>query len=289
MKRILREPLVHFLLLGAALFVAFQLRGASEEPGGGRIVVPAGRVEALASGFARTWRRPPTRVELEGLVGEWVREEVLYREALARGLDRDDTIVRRRLRQKLEFLADDLAEMVEPTGEQLQAWLAGHADSYRLPPELALRQVFVSPDRRGDRVEADALALLVALRAQGAAADIAELGDALMLPAELELQPLDALERQFGPGFGEDLLALEPGVWSGPVESGYGLHLVLVTEREEGRLPALDEVRAAVERDWLAARREELAEAFYQGLRERYSVEVEWPQPEPERPGAPER
>ena len=110
--------------------------------------------------------------------------------------------------------------------------------------------------------------------------DLSELGDPLMLPDELGLQPLDAIERTFGPGFAQDLLTLEPGRWQGPIESGYGLHLVLVTQREEGRLPALDEVRAAVERDWLADRRGELAEAFYQGLRERYEVEVQWPQPD---------
>jgi hypothetical protein len=243
--------------------------------------VPAGRIEALASGFARTWRRPPTRAELEGLVDEWVREEVLYREAIARGLDRDDAVVRRRLRQKLEFLADDLADLVEPNEDQLADWLAEHADRYRQPPRLALRQVYLSPDRRGDRAEDDARELLESLRVEGAAADLTELGDPLMLPDELELQPLDQIERVFGPGFGEDLLELEPGTWEGPVASSYGLHLVLVVEREDGRLPALEEVRGDVERDWMTARREELAETFYQGLRSRYEVEVEWPQPEP--------
>lgn len=280
MKKLLREPLLHFLALGAVLFLAYRVRGAAAGAEGGVIVVPAGRVEALASGFARTWRRPPTRAELEGLVDEWVREEVLYREAIARGLDRDDTVVRRRLRQKLEFLAEDLAELVEPTDEQLEDWLAAHADRYRQSPRLALRQVYVSPDRRGERAEADARQLLVSLRQEGPAADIAELGDPLMLPAELELQALDAIERLFGPGFGEELLALEPGTWHGPIGSSYGLHLVLVSQREEARTPGLEEVRAAVERDWLTAHREGLAEAFYEGLRARYEVEVEWPQPE---------
>jgi hypothetical protein len=251
--------------------------------------VPAGRIEALASGFARTWRRPPTRDELQGLVDEWIREEVLYREAIARGLDRDDAVVRRRLRQKLEFLADDLAELVEPSEDQLAAWLAEHADRYRQPSRLALRQVYVSPDRRGERAEADARELLELLRGQGAAADTTQLGDPLMLPGELELQPLDEIERVFGPGFGADLLPLETGTWQGPIGSSYGLHLVLVVEREEGRLPPLEEVRDEVARDWLTARREELAETFYQGLRERYEVEVEWPQPEPEPVEEPQR
>jgi hypothetical protein len=282
MKKLLREPLVHFLLLGAALFALFQLRGASADGGGGRIVVPAGRIEALSSGFARTWRRPPTQSELEGLVDEWIREEVLYREAIARGLDRDDAVVRRRLRQKLEFLADDLADLVEPTGDQLADWLATHADRFRRPPRLALRQVFVSPDRRGERAAADARELLEVLRGEGAAADIGELGDPLMLPAELELQPLDEIERVFGPGFGEDLLPLEAGTWQGPIGSSYGLHLVLVVQREEGHVPSLADVRDEVARDWMTAHREELAETFYQGLRARYEIAVEWPQPEPE-------
>ena len=126
MRRILREPLVHFLVLGAALFAAFQLAGDRGEATQGKIVITSGKIEHMVTGFSRTWRRPPTAKELDGLVEDYLREEVFYREALALGLDKDDTIVRRRMRQKLEFLAGDATSIVAPTDLELQAWLERH-------------------------------------------------------------------------------------------------------------------------------------------------------------------
>ena len=150
MKRWLREPLVHFLVLGAALFLFYEWRGGGGGPGSSRIVIGSGQIEHLAAGFARTWSRPPTEAELKGLIDDWVREEIATREAMAMGLDRDDTVLRRRLRQKLEFLVEDAAAAAPTTDAELEAWLGEHADSYAVPPEITLRQVFVSPERHGD-------------------------------------------------------------------------------------------------------------------------------------------
>ena len=166
MKSILREPLVHFLLLGGLLFLFFEWRG-SGGPTSSRIVITPGLVEHLASGFARTWQRPPTDAELKGLIDDYVKEEIATREAVGMGLDRDDTIIRRRLRQKLEFLVEDAASSAPPTDAELQAWLDEHPQSFRAEPQLAFRQVYVSPERRGASAATDAEKLLARLRAKG--------------------------------------------------------------------------------------------------------------------------
>jgi parvulin-like peptidyl-prolyl isomerase len=176
------------------------------------------------------------------------------------------------MRQKLEFLSEDLAPITEPDEAALARRLAEHADAYRVEARVALRQVFVSRERRGDSAVADSQALLTRLAADPGA-DVA--GDASLLPEELPLGPLGDVARVFGDAFAEQVAKLEPGRWSGPVESGFGLHLVLVEAREEARASALDEVREAVRNDWLAAQRAEANEAFFRRLRERYEVTVD--------------
>ncbi len=280
-KRLLRDPLLHFLLLGAALFLFSRWQGEANAAGEGPIVVSPARIESLAAGFARTWLRSPTRAELERLTADWVREEVAVREARAMGLEEGDTVVRRRLRQKLEFLAEGLAPAGEPADEELRAFLEEHEQEFRLEASYALRHVYVSRERRGDAAQADARALLIELERTGPAADISATGDALPLPEELEPTRAGEIAGLFGQGFADALAELEPGRWCGPLESAYGLHLVLVRERSEGRLPALEEVRAEVLREWEAARREELRDAFYARLLERHQVIVQWPEEPP--------
>ncbi len=158
--KLVREPLVHFLLLGLGLFVLFGIVGDSDDAPTGRIEVSAARIAQLNEIFTRTWQRSPTEQELEGLIEDHIREEVYYREALAMGLDRDDTIVRRRLRQKLEFFTDDLVAAVDPTEEQLEAYLSEHADAFRVPAQLSFRQIYFNRDRRGKQATHDAESLL---------------------------------------------------------------------------------------------------------------------------------
>jgi len=276
-RRWLREPLVHFLALGAALFLFFAWTGGGAGPGSDQIVVGPGQVEHLAVSFARTWQRPPTSAELKGLVDDYVREEIAVREARNMGLDRDDTVIRRRLRQKLEFLAEDAVESTPPTDEELGTWLEEHADTYRLDPEIAFRQVYLNPDRRADSLEADAARLLKKLKAAGDSADISDIGDSIMLPAEVPLSPLRVIGRTFGQDFATSLDEVAPGAWTGPLRSGYGLHLVYVRERRPGRSPKLDEVRGALERDFVSDRRQRELESLYARLLERYDVRVEMP------------
>ncbi len=275
-----REPLVQFLAIGALLFAAFHWwdgRGS----GSNRIVITPGQVDTLVAGFTRTWHRPPTETEFKALVDELLREEVATREAMALGLDRDDAVVRRRLRQKLEFLVEDTLEAVPPTDVELEAWLAAHPDMFREDPRLTFRQVFLSPDRRKGALEADARKLREELSRAGPNAAIDALGDSMMLEDEMRRATRSDIVRVFGEEFADEILKIEPGRWAGPIRSGYGLHIVLVREREAGRLPALAEVRPQVEREVTADRRRRQIDAMYTHLLARYRVVIE------KRPGTP--
>ena len=279
MRRVLREPLVHFLALGALVFAVFHLaadRGGSQE---GRIVVTAGKIEQLATGFSRTWRRAPTRRELDGLIEDHVREEVFYREALALGLDKDDSIVRRRMQQKLEFMAGDTSVLASPTDRDLQAWLDLHPDKFRVEAGVAFSQIYFKSGREGENAQAAASRTLVQLDRRQGHFDPAQLGDATALPREMALSSVDEIARVFGDDFARQVARLEPGRWSGPVPSGYGWHLVRVGERSEGGSKALAEVREAAQREWLAARNKELVDSTYARLRGKYSIVIEGTQP----------
>ena len=269
----IREPLVRFLLIGAVLFLLFEWVGDGGEQR--RIVVTRGQIEHLAQSFEVVWLRPPTDEELKGLVDDYLREEVAIREAMAMGLDRDDTVIRRRLRQKLEFMVEDRAEAHPPTDEDLELWLEKHEESFRSEPRISFRQVYVSRDRRGENADAFAREILDDLSRAGAEASIEALGDPLILPREVSLSPQSDVSRIFGEDFAAKVLALDPLRWMGPIESGYGLHLVWVSERADGRLPALAEVRDAVERELLAARRKAELDATYERLLSEYTVVVE--------------
>jgi hypothetical protein len=276
-KKLLREPLFHFLLLGAALFGVWLLRKDGGGSDGGRIVVTRARIDQLATGFARTWQRPPTDQELAGLVQDFVREEVYVREAAAMGLDRDDTIIRRRLRQKFEFLTEDALEAAAPTDADLTAYMKAHPDSFHVEPRVAFRQVMFDPARRGPAPEADARKALARLNSGRPGVDFAALGDSRMLPSDIELSSQSDVARVFGREFAEKVVQLPKGGWTGPIPSGYGLHLVQVTEHVEGRVPGLDAVREAVTREWKTAQRKERSEALFRKLLERYKVVVEPP------------
>jgi parvulin-like peptidyl-prolyl isomerase len=279
-RTLLREPLVHFLLFGALLFGWFARQGGGSGPGSTRITITPGLVEHLASGFTRTWQRPPTDAELKALIDDHVKEEIATREALAMGLDEDDAIIRRRLRQKLEFLVEDVVDQAPTSDAELQAWLDAHPEAFRAEAKVALRQVYVSVDRRGASARRDAERLLARLRAAGPGARSDDLGDASMLPRELPLGPLSEVARAFGKEFAARIDAVPPGKWTGPVESPYGLHLVLVVERVAPETPALADVRPLVERELQAERRKEQLQALYERLLEKYTVSVEMPKEE---------
>ena len=277
MKKLLHEPLVHFLLLGFVVFAGFRFTSRNDAGEPGKIVVTQAQVESLVNGFTRTWQRPPTNLELEGLVREYIREEVSTREALALGLDKDDSVIRRRLRQKLEFVSDSVASQAEPTDEALQKYLQDHRESFRAQRQFTFSQVYLDPQKHGENLNRDVNQLLAQLRLAGSRPDLSKLGDSLLIEQDFEAVPVGEVSKQFGEKFAAKLVELPVGEWSGPIESGYGVHLVIVSERKEGSLPELADVRETVKRDWVNAQRSETNEKFYQALLKRYTVTIEDP------------
>ncbi|MCB1490045.1 MAG: peptidyl-prolyl cis-trans isomerase [Bauldia sp.] len=279
LRRLVAEPLFQFLVIGALVFGAYSLLQGKGDPEPETIVVSAGRMAQLAEIFSRTWQRQPTPEEMRGLVDSFVREEIFYREGRKLGLDEDDTVFRRRLQQKMEFLMEPSPAELAPGEGELEAFLAAHREAYRLPAEVAFAQVFVDPGKHDD-APAEAERLLSELRDGGAAVDPATLGDRTLLPAAMPLSSEPRIAATFGEDFAKALVAAPVGAWTGPVASSFGLHVVRVDEREAPRDPAFSEVADFVRRDWEDQRRREIAEQRYDLLREKYTVVVEDEAPE---------
>lgn len=276
LKNLLREPLIHFLLIGAALFVLYSLQNDDvvvDESN--RIVITAAHTDRLVAIWQKRWHRPPTQEELEGLIEQQIHEEVLYREALSMGLDKHDSIVRRRLAQKLEFISADIAAQVQPTDVQLTDYLAANAEKFELPGRVSFNQIYFNTDKRGDQVEPDAMQLLTGLEKSDGTVDVELAGDAFMFGQQHENQTEHDVARLFGAGFAKDIFELPAGAWQGPVSSGYGLHLVRINSITAAIQPELNEVRGKVRSEWLAEKRRLVDESFYQGLRQRYEIVVE--------------
>lgn len=275
LKAILREPLVLFLVLGGLLFLLFNWKGGNTGPSSNRIVITNAQIEHLAVGFARTWQKPPTEAELKGLIDEYVKDEIATREALAMGLDRDDVIIRRRLRQKLEFLAEGTIQATPPTDAELKAWMVRHPNAFHSEPQVAFRQVYLNPQRHGTSIQSDAAKLLARLKAGGPTVVTDKLGDSTMLPSQQGLAPLFDTARTFGDDFAKELMGADPGQWVGPLESPFGLHLVFVTEKVPAAQQDLSAVRPQVEREVLLERKNKELQALYDRLLEKYTVKIE--------------
>ena len=290
-----REPLLHFLLIGLALFVLDAAWNRWYAPRTDTsIVVSEARIRTLAENFRRTWQRPPAASELDGLIEDFIRDEVLTREAVRLGLDRDDQVIRRRLRQKIEIISEEAAAAVPPTDAQLQDFLTQHADVFRSEAKVAFAQVFFDPGKRGNRVEADAKLMLEKLNAaaklksrpekgfHAASADFPiAAGDPLfVLKPNYPLTGQREIAATLGADFAKAVAELPnagSGQWHGPLTSGYGVHLVRVDAMTPGSLPTLDEVRPLVEREWRSQRRKDSGESAYQALRGAYQIVIKKP------------
>jgi PPIC-type PPIASE domain len=269
-----REPLLQFIVLGAAVFGLFHLVDKQKAEAPARIVISSARIANLADGFARTWRRPPGKEELQGLVDDYIRDEVFYREGRAAGLDRDDVIIRRRVRQKMEFLAEDISAP-EPSEEQLAAYLRANPERFRTEDRLTFQQVFLSAARRGRAIDDDSKQVANALDRAEAAVDKTALGDPFLLGEEFQAVSQSEVASLFGESFAKQISVMEQGRWQGPISSSFGQHFVYIGERISGILPPLDAVREAVRREWSNARRLEAEQKLYDSLRERYEIVVE--------------
>ena len=278
--KLLREPLVHFMFIGAVIYLLY---GVFAEPvpedTDKTIVVSAGEIEWMKTSWQKRWNRPPTAAEFNGLIQQYIKETVLYREALTMGLNKHDMVIRRRLAQKLEFLAKDLVTLIPPTDEELQTYFDEHQERYQQPVLYTFTQVFIDPDKRGDTTLGDAEAIKTTLVTQGDAIDDAgALGDDFMLQNYYPEKDRVEIQKLFGSGFTESLVKLSPGQWHGPVLSGYGVHLVYVSSTQEPPAPVFAEVRERVVQDWTTDKSEELNEKFYASLREQYTVVIEEPE-----------
>jgi len=278
MRKLIREPLFHFLLLGAVIFFIAGRSRSVAVPSGEKIVVTQSQIESIVVGFSRTWMRPPTKEEFQGLVNDYVRDEVLYREARTMGLDQDDVIVRRRMRQKFEFLIEDMAARTGPPSDQeLEAYLSQHVDKYSEQPSFSFEQIFFSREKHGASAEAEATAILARLRGKSAI-DVKKLGDAFLLPSQFENTSAGETARLFGEKFTNELTKTQLRTWAGPIESSYGLHLVRVNARIPEVAPPLGNVRESVLRDLLSDRRKQELDTQYEKLRARYTVVLEPPE-----------
>jgi peptidyl-prolyl cis-trans isomerase C len=275
MKKPFHEPLLHFLLLGALLFAVFGWKNRTEEPesAGNEIHIGPAQIETLVSTFQKVWQRPPTAEELDGLIKEHLTEEVLYREAKALGLEQNDIVIRRRLRQKMEFLTADVATAAGPDEAALAKYFSEHADQYAESPQLSFTQVYFNREKRGAKLEEDVKASLAELARNPDAT--ADMGDASLLPQRLESTSVRDIGNQFGDEFAVAVRKMPLAQWLGPVESGYGLHLVKVTARQDPPKPQLAKLRDAVLRDYQTVQREELNRRTVEEFKKRYRITVD--------------
>ena len=276
-KKWLREPLLHFLLIGAALFILYGLQNDQPADDGNRIVISEADIDRLLSLWEKKWQRLPTQTELDGLIEAQIRQEVLYREALAMGLDKEDSIVHRRLAQKVEFIFSDIASQAEPTDAELTDYLAAHNDKFEIPARISFQQIYLNSDKRGDQVQGDARDLLSELSQPDSSVDVLAAGDAFMFGQQHENLTEHGVARLFGKDFASKLFSLPTGGWQGPVRSGYGLHLVQISNKTMPIQPSLDAVRQKVLNEWHTQQRQVMNEQFYQNLRTRYEIVIEDP------------
>ncbi|WP_299989751.1 peptidylprolyl isomerase [uncultured Ruegeria sp.] len=265
--RLLKEPLFHFFLIGAAIFVWFHIVSPDNVTVEdlGTITLSENDVALLAVQFETRWKRPPSDAELQALVNASIREEVLVREARKLGLDRGDSVIRSRLSQKMDFLTEAIATSVVPEDEDLDGFLQQNPERYTTPNRVAFTQVFLGEEPSETETEA----ALVALRA---GQEVSDLKGSSLLPVSMPLTTTRVIDSVFGIGFSEGLATLEEGQWMGPVLSGYGVHLVQVLAIEPSRIPPLSEIHSAVLRDWRRTMSEDLAEAQYEILADNYEI-----------------
>jgi len=272
MKKWHKEPLLHFLIIGAFIFVVFSIVNKDEiDVSGNKIVITAADIERLSSNWSKKWNRPPTEIELKGLVESYIKEEVYYREALALGLDQNDTILRRRLMQKMEFLSNDLAELNQPDETALNKYFLDNQEKYELPAQVSFTHIYFSLDKRGAKVVEDAESVLSGLDALRAP----DKGDSFMLEYDFAQETPYEVERLFGKSFAEQLFTLKANAWQGPIESGYGLHLVRISEKIDARMPELASVIEKVRTDLMFERRQKTNKEIYERFKERYEIVVE--------------
>jgi len=276
MMQFLKEPLLQFLMIGAGIYGVYALYGTHEEGAGEMtIVVDAGRIEGFVGEWQKRWNRLPARQELDGMINAYVREDIFYRQAVAMGLNENDPITRRRLAQKLEFLTKDIALLKEPTEGELEQYFQDNQERYRAPDLITFSHVFLDPDKRDAATLDDAAVLLAQLQAAGEPdAATLDAGDRFMLQSYYPAVSEPEIRRQMGAGFSAAVMQLAPGQWHGPVQSGYGVHLVYVYSLDEAPPPEFADVRQKVLENWQTEQQEKFNADFFENLKSNYEVVI---------------
>ncbi len=274
MKKVLREPLLHFLIIGVILFVFWGVWGDNAGSDGEQIVVGSARIEQIRDTWKKQWRREPTEKELESLVEQFIKEEVLYREALNMGLEKEDSIIRRRLAQKMQFLIQDIADRKPPEEAELKAFFNQNPEQYQSPARISFTHVYFNRERRKNTILNDAREALVGLQIRNPER-APEKGDPFMLNLDYVRVSKQETARLFGKTFAEDLFALRPGPWQGPIQSGYGIHLVRLVEHIPARLPEFSEVAGRVRQEFVNNQRRKANKETIQALKDRYKIVIE--------------
>jgi hypothetical protein len=277
LTRLFTEPLIQFLIIGAGIYGAYAMFGTPEEDFRDTLVhVDSNRINAFISEWESRWNRPPTREEIDGLIQSYIKEDVLYRQAVAMGLNEDDPITRRRMAQKLEFLTSDLAMMVKPAEGVLEQYFVDNSEAYQAPDRMTFCQVFFDPDSRGDSTLEDVAEALLKLQAAGVPTEESmQVGDGFMLQSDFVSVTATEAARQMGTGFVDAVVQLQPGLWHGPVLSGYGVHLVYVYSYEKSPPAVFEDVQAAVLENWQFEQREQFNADFLENLRTRYEIVID--------------
>jgi len=273
----LGEPLVHFLVVGIALFAGYHFLNSEHEGGANtqEIVLTKDDVRQLAISWLAQGRSTPTVEQVRGLVDQKVTQEILFREAVALGLDRDDEVVKRRLAQKMDFLAADVAALQEPSAEQLQTWFSHNSANFALPGHASFRHLYFSSDKHGKTTrDAASAALALVTGKLPDSPEVAAVGDPFMFQNHYGDATPDQMAKEFGPEFSKALFQLKPGKWEGPIQSGYGWHLVWMEAIESGRIPTFAEVEPNVKAGWIEDQYREIKGAALNEMRSRYVVTV---------------
>jgi peptidyl-prolyl cis-trans isomerase C len=271
----LREPLLHFLLVGLVLFTGYSVLHPKPEatPESNRIILTPDDLLQMSVTWLAQGRPPPTSEQMQNLIELKVREEVLFREAVALGLDKDDTIVKRRLAQKMEFLAEGASTDNEPTTDMLRAWFKENPERFALLPRVSFRHLYFSSDRHGEQAREAATHALGDLAGKpGDWKDAGALGDPFMYQDYYGDRSLDDMAKLFGSNFARQLVGLKPGSWQGPIESGYGWHLVFVDSSVPSRVPTFEEIEPDIKSNWIEAQRMEAKRKAYETMRAGYQV-----------------
>ena len=275
--RVLKEPLLHFLLLGILIYLLYAFFGRDKSSEESEIVVISqGEIEWLETNWQQLWNRPPTPDERQALIDEHAREKVLYQVALDMGLDKEDVIIRRRMVQKIEFLGADLLQPDEPTDEEVRKYYEENKATYQLPDLISLSHIYFDPDKRADRTLKDAEKVLSLLYSKAISnIEISDYGDRFMLQQNYSKRTQQEIQKLFGSGFSDTVFRLETGKWHGPVLSGYGTHLVYIDEHVRSQPVGWEPVKDRVKADWMKSKQQELNDNYIEGLLSRYTIVIE--------------